>query len=144
MKLKRVAYGPLRLAKMPPGAYRPLTIGEVRQLENYDPRHDKRYARRAKPETAVTQEDDPATVSGGLATPAEAAPRKRARREAADLHGHLEGAPPGRVLRRPKPAKGARPQGTVLGGERKIKLKPGSQKFVRPWEKPSEDDLDEV
>lgn len=158
MKLKRVAFGPLRLAKMPLGAHRRLTVGEVRQLEHYDPRQDKRYARRTKPGKPATDENEtllPETAEEKLAA---TAPRKRARREAADLHGHLEGTPPGRVLRRPKPVKGEpltrrtgegqksgeRLQGTVLGGEQKIKLKPGGEKFVRPWEKPSEDDLDEV
>lgn len=181
MKLKRVAYGPLRLAKMPAGAHRRLTVGEVRELEQYDPRHDKRYARRPKADKASEKPDleelDTLLPETAEEKSAAASPRKRARREAADLHGHLEGVPRGRVLRRPnKPVKGGvrkestsesrsetraeirsevrgdsisdTRKGTVLGGEAKIKLKPGSEKFVRPWQKPVVDDdddgLDEV
>lgn len=143
MKLKRIAYGSLRLAKMPAGAHRRLTVGEVRQLEHYDPRQDKRYARRPKPAKPVDEEAETLFPETPEEKATAAAPRKRARREAADLHGHLEGAPPGRILRRPKPGKGEPRKGSVLGGEPKIKLKPGSAKFVRPWEKPSEDDLDD-
>jgi 23S rRNA pseudouridine2605 synthase len=149
MKLKRVAYGPLRLAKMPLGAHRRLTIGEVKKLENYDPRQDKHYGRRTKTEKPQAEETESLLREPSIVDATSSTPRKRARREAADLHGHLEGAPPGRVLRRPKPIKGGKPlgektQGKVLGGEPKIKLNPKAAKFVRPWDKPVDDDLDEV
>jgi hypothetical protein len=172
MNLKRVAIGPLRLAKMPVGAHRRLTVGEVRDLEHYDPKQDKKWTRRTKMEPPTRDEAEELAIEHNKvdktkagkvnferATPtrtkdgdAPKAPRKKARREAADLHGHLEGAPPGRILRRPKPVKSENPEeskssyGSVLGGEKTVKLKPGSVKFLRPWEKPvpPDEDLDEV
>lgn len=167
MKLKRVAIGPLRLAKMPLGSHRRLTVGEVRDLEHYDPKQDKKWTRRTKMEPPSHEEaerleiehnkvdktkagkvnferESPARSSNIDGT--KATPRKRPRREAADLHGHLEGAPPGRVLRRPKPVKSeSATRGVILGGETSVKLKPSSVKFLKPWEKPlPDDDLDEV
>lgn len=147
MKLKRIAFGPLRLAKMPVGAYRRLTTTEVKKLENYDPNEDKRYARR---KAAIERNEAAEAASETAANEAvsTSAPRRKKRESTADLHGLLEARPPGRVLRRPKLPKGQTGSGTVLGGEkseRKIKLKPGAAKFVRPWEKPApDDDLDEV
>ena len=166
MKLKRVAIGPLRLAKMPVGAHRRLTVGEVRDLEHYDPKQDKKWTRRTKMEPPTRDEAEELAIEhnkvdktkAGKANLERAAPartkdgdaprtpRKKARREAADLHGHLEGAPPGRVLRRPKPVKAeGHSHGSVLGGEATVKLKPSNVKFLKPWEKPAPDDeLDEV